>query len=260
MEYAVTNTEIPAAEAAAQAHVYSATNALRYATFGDLDGGLDQPITGSLERLVNAVPLAMTAALQKTVFYFVPLALTAQGEAEEPEQRKSSPVFVTRAYSAALADRAICHRNVKLPDHEAVFLSARLHPDSFALAFELFINVAHAVVEVTGVPETFGNLAWSQAVASARGETSYDAFESREKAQRNNTVDEKAKTDFLEAAFVDAIAVYMLSLYLDFDYADLKEREYPLLAPKELAGRLRAVNTLFPPNAGYEFAIKYRRR
>ena len=32
------------------------------------------------------------------------------------------------------------------------------------------------------------------------------------------------------------------------------------LAPQALAERLRAVNTLFPPNNGYEFAIRYRRR
>jgi len=52
----------------------------------------------------------------------------------------------------------------------------------------------------------------------------------------------------------------MLSLTLDFDYADLREREYPLLAPAALAERLRHVAELFPPNAGYEFEIRYRRR
>ena len=51
----------------------------------------------------------------------------------------------------------------------------------------------------------------------------------------------------------------MLSLTLDFDYADLREREYPLLAPPALADRLRAVAALFPPNAGYQFQVLYRR-
>jgi hypothetical protein len=52
----------------------------------------------------------------------------------------------------------------------------------------------------------------------------------------------------------------MLSLALDFDYHDLREREYPLLAAPALAERLRAVAGLFPPNIGYEFQILYRRK
>jgi len=44
------------------------------------------------------------------------------------------------------------------------------------------------------------------------------------------------------------------------DYFELREREYPLLAPTALAERLRAVAELFPPNPGFEFAIYYRRR
>jgi len=52
----------------------------------------------------------------------------------------------------------------------------------------------------------------------------------------------------------------MLSLSVDFDYSELREREYPLVAPQALAERLRLVARLFPPNAEYEFAIRYRRR
>jgi|SRR6187402_2130674 len=256
--------EIPAAEAAAQSRPETAANGVHYATFGDLSGilgkGPNVSVTAELKRLINAVPLAMSAALDKTVFYFVPLALTLTGEAESAEQKKSSPTSVATTYSPKLADRAICHKNVKLEGHEGVFLSSRLHGDAFALAFELFINVAHGVVDVTGVPSGFASLVWGQTEVGARGETSYDAFESREKARRGGVVDEKAKSEFLEAAFVDALAIYMLSLYLDFEYADLKEREYPLLTPRELGDRLRSVNALFPPNPGYEFLIKYKRR
>jgi hypothetical protein len=75
-----------------------------------------------------------------------------------------------------------------------------------------------------------------------------------------HTLDEKAKTAYVHAAFADAIAIYLLSLTLDFDYMDLREREYPLLAASALAERLRAVAALFPPNPGYEFQILYRRR
>ncbi|PYV60172.1 MAG: hypothetical protein DMG95_14315 [Acidobacteria bacterium] len=42
--------------------------------------------------------------------------------------------------------------------------------------------------------------------------------------------------------------------------SDLRERDYPLLAPNALAERLRKVTELFPPNPGFEFAVYYRRR
>jgi hypothetical protein len=73
-------------------------------------------------------------------------------------------------------------------------------------------------------------------------------------------VDEKERGLFVESAFSDAVAIYLLSLALDFEYGELKEREYPLLAPAALAARLKLVSELFPPNDGYEFAVKYRRR
>ena len=105
--------------------------------------------------------------------------------------------------------------------------------------------------------------------AQVRGETSQDAWETRRRAQesRNSdgraaqkTIDERARTNYFESAFSDAMAVYMLSLAVDFDYHDLREREYPLLAAPALAERLRHVAGLFPTNPGYEFQILYRRK
>jgi hypothetical protein len=161
--------------------------------------------------------------------------------------------------------------------------------DRFALAFEFFINVGHHFVEAAGVPQSFCDLVWSQAVAEVRGETSQDSYESRRRAldrgrsdspatrmaersfsrvdqtavgrpAEKGRVDEKAKSSFFESAFSDALAIYMLSLTLDFNYTDLREREYPLLAAPALAERLRHVATLFPPNAGYDFQISYRHK
>jgi hypothetical protein len=154
---------------------------------------------------------------------------------------------------------------VTLDNAEGVFISTRLLGDRFALAFEFFINVGHAFVDVAGVPEGFQQLVWGHALADVRGETSQDAWESRNlslpgRTEGKTTVDERAKTSFLESAFSDAIAIYLLSLAIDFDYAELREREYPLLAPNALADRLRLAAKLFPPNAGYEFAVRYRRR
>ena len=100
-----------------------------------------------------------------------------------------------------------------------------------------------------------------------RGETSQDAWESRGLAlagAKEGTdalrVDEKARLRFVEAAFSDALAIYLLSLSVDFDYSELREREYRLLAPAALAARLKLVAEMFPANAGYEFALRYRRR
>jgi hypothetical protein len=73
-------------------------------------------------------------------------------------------------------------------------------------------------------------------------------------------LNEKERGPYLEAAFSDAVAIYLLSLALDFDYSELREREYPLLIPAALAARLRAVAELYPPNPTYEFAVRYRRR
>jgi hypothetical protein len=93
-----------------------------------------------------------------------------------------------------------------------------------------------------------------------RGETSLDAYELRKVATTSGPEAEKAKHEYLLAVFADSIAVYMLSLFLDVDYQDLRERDYPLLAPDALAERLRKVNELFPPNPGFEFAVYHRRR
>ncbi len=59
---------------------------------------------------------------------------------------------------------------------------------------------------------------------------------------------EKHKNDYFASAFSDAISIYLLSMFLDVDYQDLRERDYPLLAPAALAERLRKIAELFPPN------------
>ena len=78
--------------------------------------------------------------------------------------------------------------------------------------------------------------------------------------ERKRTIDERARNSFFESSFSDALAIYMLSLAVDFDYHDLREREYPLLAAPALAERLRHVAGLFPANPGYEFQVLYRRK
>ncbi len=264
---------VMATQVAQEAVLRTAPNGIRFAVFGET--GLDD---AELVRMVQAVPTSIAAALAAKAYYFVPLAM-AEGRVGESTGHRSGneATMVAPAYTVELAELAICHRNVALgpgaPGSEAVregvFISTRLLSDRFSLAFEFFINVGHAFVDEAGVSESFAEMAWSQATADVRGETSQDAWESRslaigggENAMRDGKprIDEKARTDFLEAAFSDAVAIYLLSLAVDFDYSELREREYPLLAPQALGERLRLAAKLFPPNADYEFAIRYRRR
>ena len=210
-----------------------------------------------LERLIGAVPATMAPALTRRAYFFVPLAIADTGEP-----------LIAPVYTVDYGDRAVCHRNATFGSMDAVFISTRLVEDRFGLAFEFFINVAHNFVDAAGVPASFSDLVWSQAEAQTRGETSLDAWEARRRAQEpviaqhngSKKVDEQARNQYAEAAFSDALAIYMLSLAVDFDYHDLREREYPLLIPVGLAERLRHVANLFPPNAGYDFQILYRKR
>jgi len=242
-----------AEKVATQVTVSQAANGIHYAQWGETR--VSEP---DLEKLVGAVPATLSDALKNRAYYFVPLAIADTGE-----------VMIAPSYTVDLGDRAICHRNATFGSTEAVFLSTRLVEDRFGLAFEFFINVAHNFVEAAGVPESFSALAWSQAEAQVRGETSQDAWETRRRAQEyrgqessigQRVIDERSRSSYYESAFSDSLAVYMLALAVDFDYHDLREREYPLLAAPALAERLRHVANLFPANAGYEFQILYRRK
>jgi hypothetical protein len=232
--------------------VGQAPNGVCYASSGETAVS-----AADLDRLVATVPNAIASALTRKAYYFVPLTI---GEDEG--------TLVAERYDVGLSDRAICHRNVTMGNSQCVFISTRLMDDKFSVAFEFFINVGHAFVEQVGVSAAFADLVWRQVEGGVKGETSLDAHEFRKQAIAKSTengssikvVDEKAKTSYLNATFSDAIAIYMLSLYLDVDYWDLREREYPLLTPSALAERVRKIADLFPANPGFEFAVYYRRR
>jgi hypothetical protein len=277
---------IRAVQVARDVEERSSVNGLRFATFGET--GVPAP---DLQSMIEAVPPAITAALKANTYFFVPLALREPATTDAAAPKSSDQAMVASAYSAEFDDEAICHRNVSLgTDHQGIFISTRLMGDRFALCFEFFINIAHAFVDETGVPQAFGDLCWQQALANVRGETSMDAWESRNlslgrpmhdegltpepistrrsrgyasisaSAGEPAKLDEKERGLFVAAAFSDALAIYLLSLAVDFDYSELREREYPLLHPTALAARLRMIAELFPPNSGYEFAVRYRRR
>jgi hypothetical protein len=202
-----------------------------------------------LDRMVAAVPRNAAAALERKAYYFVPLTVS-QGD----------DTIIADRYDVVLSDNAVCHRNLNLGDAQCVFISTRLMDDRFSVAFEFYINVGHAMVERIGVSQAFADLAWKQVEAGVRGETSLDAWDARKAATAGGPDAEKYKNEYFAAAFSDAISIYLLSLYLDVDYYDLRERDYPLLAPSAMAERLRKVAELFPPNPGFEFAIYHKRR
>lgn len=280
---------VRAIEVAHDVEARRSANGVHFATFGET--GVPAP---DLQSMIEAVPTSISAALNANTYFFVPLALR---EPDGSAPTGGDQAMVASAYSAEYDSAAICHRNVALDKgRQGVFISTRLTNDRFALGFEFFINVAHAFVDHAGVPQAFSDLVWEQATGGARGpfgvvrgETSIDAFETRNLALGRTAmeegpapqpaaprrgrafgsvaapadspkIDEKERGNYVQAAFSDAVAIYLLSLAVDFDYAELREREYPLLTPAGLAARLRLVADLFPPNPGYEFAIRYRRK
>ena len=224
--------------------VAQALNGICYAGVGETGLG-----AAELERMVSTVPRAIASALSKKAYYFVPLVVSEGDE-----------LVIAERYDVALSDKAVCHRNYGPGEAQCIFISTRLMDDKFSVAFELFINVGHAFVDRAGVSQEFSDMVWRQVQEKARGESSLDAYELRKLATTDGPGMEKAKNDYFAATFSDAIAVYLLSLYLDVDYQELREREYPLLAPAALAERLRKVNELFPVNPGFEFSIVYKRR
>jgi len=232
------------AEVVRQTPVSQASNGICYAVSGQVT--LSET---DLERMIAAVPGTAAAALSRKAYYFVPLTVS-HGE----------DTVIADRYDVSLSDNAVCHRNLNLGDSQCVFISTRLMDDKFSVAFEFYINVGHALVERAGVSEEFAELAWTQVEAGVKGETSLDAWEARKLATSGGPDAEKYKNEFLAASFADAISIYILSLCLDVDYYDLRERDYPLLAPSALAERLRKVAELFPPNPGFEFAVYYKRR
>ena len=185
---AVTRTP---AEVVRLAPVSQATNGICYAVMGEVTTAI-----ADLERMVTVVPRTIAAALNRKAYYFVPLTLNLGDE-----------TMIADRYDVQLADSAVCHRDHALGDSQCVFISTRLMEDSFAIAFEFFINVGHNFVERVGVSQEFADLVWKQVDDKVRGETSLDAYELRKVATTNGPEAEKAKHEYLLAAFSDAIAV-----------------------------------------------------
>ena len=210
--------------------------------------------------MVQAVPIAIAGALAHKNYYFVPLALATGEEAKprwwrRPTRRSSAIRRSATAMSTTMARRESsslrdCWRQV-------------------CTGFRVLHQCWPCFVDVIGVPEVFDQLVWGQAIADIRGETSQDAWESRnlalgasgqtEKVNGRPVVDERARNNLLKPHFPMQLRSISSRLSVDFDYSELREREYPLLAPQALADgcgwslgcflriRLRVCDSLPPP-------------
>src|SRR6267142_2343761 len=173
--------------------VSQAPNGICYARAGEVT------ISDSdLDRMIAAVPVAAASALSRKAYYFVPLTVSQGDE-----------TVIAERYDVTLSDNAVCHRNLNLGDSQGVFISTRLMDDKFSVAFEFYINVGHALVEIAGVSHEFSELAWKQAEAGTRGETSVDAWESRKLALAGGADAERFKNEYFEATFSDTISIYL---------------------------------------------------
>src|SRR6266480_6053421 len=231
----------PPAEVVRVTPVSQAPNGICYAVSGEMTVA-----ETDLQRMVAAVPDSAAAALQRKAYYFVPLTVNQGDE-----------TVIADRYDITLSDNAVCHRNLTLGDSQCVFISTRLMDDKFSVAFEFYINVGHAFADHAGFSQVFADLVWHQAQDKVKGETSLDANELRKIVTSAAPDAEKARQEYFETTFADAIAIYLLSLYLDVDYYELRERDYPLLAPAALVERLRKVHELLPPPRGFGVNIVY---
>src|SRR5579884_2145813 len=109
---------LPAQKVAQETHIVQAPNGVCYAQFGDTHLPAQE-----LERIVQAVPSGVAAALKRRAYYFVPLTISEE-----------DTTLVAPAYTIDFSDRAICHRNVRFGNSECIFISTRLMQDRFALA------------------------------------------------------------------------------------------------------------------------------
>src|SRR5580700_4937880 len=107
MAESLQNGLVLATQVARDTPVRRSANGLSFATFGET-GVTDL----DLDRMLEAVPAPIVAALNANTYYFVPLALREKPEAMR--QDLLAPAVVAGAWTDELSDAAICHRNVEL--------------------------------------------------------------------------------------------------------------------------------------------------
>ena len=213
-----TGSLLGAAQVASTLVLRAAKNGVRFASFGETKL---EPAS-ELERVIEAVPATVAPALGARAFYFVPLAMAPE------RQGKTGETLVAPVYTAELAEEAICHRNVELVGppggaqgsgrHEGVFISAQSAARPVCACVRVFYQRgARLFSDRRHSGEAFTNLAWGQALADVRGETSQDAWEARAEAIERGKARARKPTSGLaasifESAFADALAIYMLSL------------------------------------------------
>ena len=226
------------------APVTQAANGICYAVSGEVTAP-----AADLERLVSTVPRTIAAALDRKAYYFVPLTLNLGDE-----------TLIADRYDVQLSDSAICHRNQTVGDSQCVFISTRLMEDSFAIAFEFFINIGHNFVDESASRRsspTWCGSRWRTGCAARPRWTPTSCAKLqpptglRRRRRATNTCWRPLPTPSR------CICCRCIWTWITRSCASATIRCSP---PDAMAERLRKINELFPPNPGFEFAVYHRRR
>ena len=256
------DTLVRASQVAREAEVRHSANGVRFATFGET--GVPGP---DLDRMLEAVPPSIADALNANTYFFVPLVFISTRLMGD-RFALSFEFFINVAH-AFIDTAGVPERFAELAWRQA---QSGVRGETSLDAWEARHLALGKPIAVEGEPgpsmagaggrrgKLFGqgtglaNRSFGSIAPAAAKVVALNA------AGSTAAADEKERQVFLESAFSDALAIYLLSLVLDLDYSELRERDYPLLAPGALAERLRLIAELYPANGGYEFAVRYRRR
>ena len=231
--------------------VRTAANGLMYAVVAPQEGVPAADERG-LERMVEAVPRALTPRLGRAVCYFVPWLY---------KQRRS--VLVGTAPAAQGETRKeLCHHLDVKPSGNLLLISLNFYEhDSYGLAMEFFDKTAYLATLESPGGDDFDDLLRRQLTAGKPGELTPEAWEWREGAAKEGNAQGESWLNYRRAAETDALGLYTASLYTDVFYEDLFEDEpgFPPLEADRVYERVRAVERIYPPNRGYSLQIVRQR-
>lgn len=232
--------------------VRTAGNGLMYAVAQPEDGVAAAEERG-LERMVEAVPRALTPRLGRAVCYFVPWLY---------KQRRSVLVGTTPA-APGENRKELCHHLDVKPSGNLLLISLKFYEhDSYGLAMEFFDKAAYLATLDSPENEDFSALLRRQLGAGKPGELTPEAWEWREALAKPGAAPEgEGWQNYRRAAETDALGLYMAALFTDVFYEDLFEEDpgFPPLEADQVYERVRAIERLYPPNRGYSLQIVRQR-
>ncbi len=236
-------------------------NGVRFAQFGETN-----LVLADLERLVQAVPNSIASVLIDRAFYFVPLALAERSGDLPKGVSEPSETLIAAAFSPEWSELAVCHRDVRLGSREGIFISTRLLGEPLRPRLRVlhqrrprlrrYRRHSRALLRA-GLGAGARRRPWRNQPRCLGQPHRRAPPPARPKARCRSTRRPSRSTSRPPSPTPSpSTSSRSPSTSTTPNYASA---EYPLLAPQPLAERLRLVARLFPPNSGYEFAIRYRR-